>query len=391
MGQKIRVLIGTIPLQLIFGLIYVWGAISPFVQSESDWTTLQINLVFALTPLATIPSVLIGGRLADLYPPKKVLIGAMSLFTLGVAVTFVFFSPITFILGYSVIALGFGAGLSTPGSLAAVTRIFSRIPGTMAGLLMAIYGMSAMVVAPFFIFLTHYLNWIDSLQMICLLLAILGWIGVFILPDLPAQNATVNSNHTSFTAALKHQHLMINVTALVVSAPIGSLIFAEIGNFTSKLTDSPFLISLSVILMSIGNGLGRFFGGFIADRKGVVFTRNIVLVITIVSGFVFVLFSHLLTGLMFLALLLGFGFGGLAGILSPLAKHVIPESPNLGFGFLFGGFAFGSFVGPVLSSHFEITFLLPVFTIMIIVMIVLTKKKEHILTHTNHSGGNKYG
>ncbi|WP_223070368.1 hypothetical protein [Paenibacillus caui] len=218
-------------------------------------------------------------------------------------------------------------------------------------MLIAIYGLSAVVVAPLFNHLAADLNWIDSLRIVVASLTLIGWIGVFILPKYATPERTAKASVKFFTV-LKNRELLVSAAILVLTAPLCSMIFAEIGNLIGHLSASPAWISLSVVLMSIGNSTGRFFGGALADRSGGLAARNLVLGLNVLSGIGILMLSGSLIGLVLLAFMFGLGFGGLAGILSPLAKKVVPQAPHTAFGFLFGGFAFGSFIGPLLGSWF---------------------------------------
>jgi len=70
-GQAARILLGALPLQFAFGVVYSWGALAPFVERDQHWPALLISAVFSATPVGYGTGIVVGGRLADRLPPRR--------------------------------------------------------------------------------------------------------------------------------------------------------------------------------------------------------------------------------------------------------------------------------------------------------------------------------
>lgn len=95
--------------------------------------------------------------------PKTLLAIALTCFTIGSAGGLLYNTPLAFMLGYSVLALGIGAGLSTAACITMVSRFYPERRGALGGALLALYGMSSVVSAPIFQWLDIHWGWRMSL------------------------------------------------------------------------------------------------------------------------------------------------------------------------------------------------------------------------------------
>lgn len=342
------------PFQFIFGLIYSWGAIAPAIHLQSGWSHATLNLAFSLTPLALLPSVVFAGRQLARISPKTLLAAALVLFTAGGVIAIAWDSPLPFMLGYSIIALGVGAGLSTAACIALVARLYPARRGSLGGGLLALYGMSSTVSAPVFDSLNAQLGWRPALAVLLLGYAALGWLAWFRLPATsPAATGKESAARITLWHMFRHARLRWALIGVLAAAPLGSASFAAIGQLSRDLGFSASFAVAAVSLMALGNGLGRLGFGILADALGARFSRNAVLAINAVAGLLLLTAWHGAGPQLFAVypLLIGLSFGGMAGKLPALASHVVEQGhADSAFGLLFGTFALASFLGPLVGA-----------------------------------------
>ncbi|MDD4887071.1 MAG: MFS transporter [Thiomonas sp.] len=339
------------PFQFIFGLIYSWGTISPALHIQSGWPQATLDLAFSLTPLGLLPAVILAGRALHRLAPKTLLALALACFTVGGGIGLLTASPVAFMLGYSLLALGVGAGLSTAACIALVSRLYPQRRGSLGGALLALYGMSSVVSAPLFDEINRHMGWRPSLAALLGVYAAIGWLAWAILPEAPAAPGR-QTDHLPLMILLRQRPLQWALVIVLMAAPLGSASFATIGHHTKALGISSALGVLAVSLMALGNGVGRLGFGLLADWISPRFSRTATLGLNALAALLLLGVLHGFGVWAFAAypLLIGLAFGGMAGKLPALAAQVAEHHGEAAFGLLFGAFAFASFLGPLLSA-----------------------------------------
>lgn len=363
------------PFQFIFGLIYSWGAISPAIHAQSGWSRATLDLAFSLTPLALLPAVVLAGHGLRRMSPKTMLAVALGCLTVGGATGLASGAPLPFMLGYSILGLGVGAGLSTAACITIVSRLYPERRGALGGALLALYGMSSVVSAPLFESLDSRFGWRIALSVLLGLYAVLGWLAWARLPNLPVQKGHAET-HVSLWTMLGHRPLRWALALVLLAAPLGSASFATVGHLTRELGFGPSFGLAAVAAMAVSNGLGRLGFGALSDLRSARFARNAVLAVNALAATILLAMLHGLDGRAFAAypLLIGLAFGGMAGKLPSLAAHVVEDGHvETAFGLLFGAFALASFLGPLASAAFGMREALEGFAICAIVAWLLAR------------------
>jgi len=357
------------PFQFIFGLIYSWGAIAPAIHRQSGWPLATLDLAFSLTPLALLPAVVLAGHGLRRMSPRTMLAVALGCFTVGGAIGLASGDSLPFMLGYSIVALGIGAGLSTAACIAVVSRLYPQRRGVLGGALLALYGISSVVSAPLFESLDGHFGWRAALALLLSVYAVLGWLAWTGLPDLPVQEVH-RAARVGLRTMLGPRSMRWALALVLIAAPLGSASFATVGHLTQKLGFGSEFTLVAVAAMAIGNGLGRLGFGAVADAKGGRFSRNAVLALNALAALILLAALHGLDERTFVLypLLMGLAFGGMAGKLPALAAHIVQDGhAETAFGMLFGAFALASFLGPLASAVFGMRTALQGFAICAIV------------------------
>src|SRR5207237_4216735 len=127
---------------------------------------LLVGAVFSGTPLGYGVGMLVGGRLADLLPPRRLCWAAIALFALGLAVAFLLPGGLTFVVFYAMLGLGIGGGLAMAGSLAAGAHVYPRRVGAVGGALTAAYAAGGLVQLPIATQLAPAIGWLAALRIL---------------------------------------------------------------------------------------------------------------------------------------------------------------------------------------------------------------------------------
>lgn len=341
------------PFQFIFGLIYSWSTIAPAIHSQAGWAHSTLSFAFSLTPLALFPSVILAGRLLGSTSPKRMLAYALILFTLGGGIGIGWDSSLPFLLGYSVLALGIGAGFSTASCVAIIGELYPARRGTLSGALLALYGLSSIVSAPIFDALDAHLGWRIALAVLLISYATIGWLAWFGLPNVQPTARKHASAHIPLAHLLRRRKLILGIGGVLLAAPLGALSFAVIGQFVHTYGLGRTFAVFVVAMMALGNGVGRLGFGLLADWRGAHFSRDVVLALNACAALLLLFALHVPkpTLLASYALIVGLSYGGLAGKLPALAAHIVEQGhADSVFGLLYGTFALASFLGPLLGS-----------------------------------------
>lgn len=339
------------PFQFIFGLVYSWGTIAPAIHAQSAWPQATLDLAFSLTPLGLLPAVILAGHALQRLAPKTLLALALACFTLGGGIGLLVARPVPFMLGYSLLALGVGAGLSTAACIAMVSRFYPQRRGSLGGALLALYGLSSMISAPLFGEINRHLGWRPSLAALLAVYAVVGWTAWAFLPEGSASQIR-RVDAQPLHVLLRKRPLRRALVIVLLATPLGSASFATIGHLTEALDIRSAAGMLAVPIMALGNGLGRLGFGLLADWFSPRFSRTAALGLNASTALLLLAVLHGLGVWAFAAypLLIGLAFGGIAGKLPAMAAHVAQRHAEAAFGLLFGAFALSSFFGPLLSA-----------------------------------------
>ncbi len=337
----------------MFGLIYSWGTIAPAIHVQSGWSQSILDLTFSLTPLALLPSVVTAGHGLRRITPKTMLAAALGCFTLGGLAGLAIATPLAFLLGYGVLALGCGAGLSTAACIAIVSRHHPHRRGMLSGALLALYGASSAVSAPLFHWFDGPFHWRGALAILMALYGAAGWICLTALPAIAAPDRHA-ARPAGLWRLLRHPPLRAALGLILLAAPLGSAAFAVIGHLAHDLGYAPPYAVAAVAVMAMGNGVGRLGFGTLADLRSPLFARDAALMVNALAAAILLAGLTGLDGGMTLLFppLMGLAFGGMAGKLAALANRLVAGSADQAFGLLFGTFALASFLGPLADATF---------------------------------------
>jgi MFS transporter, OFA family, oxalate/formate antiporter len=345
----VRVVIPALILQFAFGMVYVWGAVAPYVRLQNHWSPLLISAVFSAGPFGYGTGILIGGRLADHYPPRRLCWAGVALMVIGFTVAFLIPNGITLVIFYSAIALGLGGSVTLAGGLAAGTYTLPTRVGFIGGALTGSYGLAAIIQVPIVSYLASTIGWLNALRIVGTSMTALAVCMVALMPPIPRPQRTQEGAGSIPLLKLVARELIWTGFLLeAVASPLGSYAFVAIASYVRGLPLALWVATTAVIAVATGNAIGRIFSGTASDRFGVTPVFLVILTTNVLAA-ILLQFPVNAATVLFAALAAGISFGGPAGLLSRLASVSAPDAPNSTFGLLFVGYACGVFYGPFLG------------------------------------------
>lgn len=397
-GRLTRVLVGALPLQFAFGLVYSWGAIAPFVEKDLHWSPLLLSAVFSATPIGYGTGIIVGGRLADRLPPRRLCWAGLACLSIGLGIALSFPTEATFILGYAMLGLGFGGGLGLAGSIAASRQAMPDRAGMAGGLVTGAYAIAAPIQVPVMSLLAAAFGWLPTLRGMAaaMLLIAAGTLSAMPAIPRPRQPAEDGRTHPSPWHLLVRPRVYTAILLEMAGTPLGAYAFVHAASYSHSLQLTALVATGAITAVAIGNALGRVGGGSLSDRHGVDRVMLVVLVIDLVAAAI--LFLHPGgTAVVAGSVLAGLGFGAPAGVISRLAQDAAPDAPNTAFGLIFAGFAAGAGPGSLLGAAIGGTAAWPVLGAIALVglVVVAFRLRLHrqitVLAENNENAGQHDG
>ncbi len=352
----VRVIIPALILQFAFGMVYVWGAVAPYVRLQDHWSPLLISAVFSAGPFGYGTGILIGGRLADHYPPRRLCWAGVALMAIGFTIAFLIPNGFTMAVFYSAVALGLGGSVAIAGALAAGTYTLPTRVGFIGGALTGSYGLAAIVQVPIVSYLASTIGWLNALRIVGTSMAALAVCMVVLMPPIPRPQRTQGgADRIPLLKLVVRELIWTGFLLEAVASPLGSYAFVAIASYVrgtgsggQVMPLALWVATVAVIAVATGNAIGRIVSGTASDRFGVT-PVFLVILFTNVLAAILLQFPVNAATVLFAALAAGISFGGPAGLLSRLASTSAPDAPNSTFGLLFVGYASGVFFGPLLG------------------------------------------
>jgi MFS transporter, OFA family, oxalate/formate antiporter len=386
-------------MQLALGAVYAWSVFLPKVMTLYHVSKVSANATFSITLVALGITAGFGGYLNSRFGPRTIATVAGILYGLGVFLaSFVSPNIILLYLTYGVIG-GIGLGLGYIVALAMLIKWFPDRRGFITGLAVAGFGGGAAITGPI---ASNLLLPSLKLNSTFLVLGIVYLIVVVVAaqffrkaPDgyAPAgwtpstQQQTIRSvREYTLREALSTPRwyvlwliLALNVTAgaalISVAAPLAS-------NFTGVALTTA---SALVVTISIFNGVGRLFWGWVSDFIGRPFTFLSLFVIQIVAFALMPLIGQGQFALLFIpASIIGLCYGGGFGTMPAFAADFFgPKNAGTIYGVMLTAWSAGAIVGPILIASVDfrtalyiIAVIMAVSTILPLVARVLVRRQS---------------
>lgn len=317
----------------------------PYLRAEG-WPAVLTGAVFSATPLGYGLGTLVGGRLADRRPPRRLCWAGLALLAAGLGVAFAVPAGLTFVVCYAFLGLGVGGGLALTGTVAALVQVFPERTGAVGGGASAVYATAAVFQAPLIAGLAPALGWLGALRAVGAGMVLLAAALLAFMPALPARG---RPGAGGVRGLLARPAVWSGCVLAMCGAVLGSFATVDLAAEVIARSLGAALATGALVAFATANALGRLLAGVAADRIGAAGVVALVLLLDLGAGALLFGGVVLATALI-AALAAGGALGGSAGVLARVGADAAPEAPNGAFGLLFTGFTVGAFGGPILGG-----------------------------------------
>ncbi len=352
---SLRVLAASTGINLVCGILYIWGVISKALVEQLNWTSKQASLPYTVATISFVIAMVIFGNIQDKKGPR--MIGTLGgiLMGSGLIISGLTLSPVMLVLSMGIIS-GCGIGILNVSTTPPAVKWFSpKKKGMITGIVVGGVSVSSMLYSP----LANYL--IEN-QSISKTFIIIGFIALFIsvflaqfLKNPPEEyeiksqkSFSVNQGFT-WREMLKTKQFYMVWIMLGLSSSAGLMIIGHISNIAKVQAkwEGGFIL---VILLAIFNTLGRFLGGSISDRIGRSSLMRIIFLMQGVNMFLFSQFNNVILLAIGVAIA-GLCYGAIFSVF-PATISDLYGMKNFGmnFGLMFTAWGFGGVIGPMTGA-----------------------------------------
>lgn len=273
MKRYVYVVFGTLVL-LCIGIIYAWSIIAaPIAGDFPDWSSTQLSLTFTISMFSFCIGGFLRGILAEKVPLKWVLWLAAALYGAGLFMSAQIEQSIVLLyIGFGLMA-GFAAGLAYNAIMSAVTAWFYERSGLISGVLLMGFGFGGFFTGKLYQELLLVMQWREIFALLAMIIAVLLLLaGCFIhLPQkddaLSAKNDEVTNEKTG-VEMIQTRAFQFYFIWLVLLISAGYMIMGHARGILLEASPEVDAGAIATIvgLISIFNGCGRVFFGFLYDQ-----------------------------------------------------------------------------------------------------------------------------
>jgi len=352
------VVMAGLAINLILGLLYVWGVIGKVLAGSLKWTKFEATLPMSVATVCFAGMMVFAGRCQDKFGPRLVATAGGIMLGIGLIASGLAHSPIAMALTFGVgagLGIGLGYSATTP---PAVKWFPASRKGLITGIVVSGVGLAAVYMGP----LTQYMLKTTSISTTLFSLGVGAMILVPLLAQLlrnPPTQPAAQTGSTSTVVSVRHESPWQEMLQtgqfyqiwlmMVLTASAGLMIIAQVP-VIAKEQGQYEKGALLVAMLAIFNTVGRLLGGFVSDKIGR--PRTMVLAFLLQAANMLA-FSHYNSPAL---LIFGSSFTGLCYgtifTLMPAATADFYGIRNLGvnYGLVFTGFGIAGVVGPLLGA-----------------------------------------
>ena len=363
-----RVTMAGVGINLALGVVYAWSVIGGAIPESWGWSRFQTALPYSFAVLFFALTMVPAGRLQDRFGPRWVALAGGVAVGLGMIIASCTSSVIGFIIGFGVLS-GMGIGLAYASATPAAVKWFpSRMTGTIAGIVVAGFGLASLYIAPLAKVMiesfskpipgSEALDTGPGVQMTMLILGAAFLVAVGLLSQMlrvpPAGWTPVDRKAGTKAAAapiadrtwrqmMSTPQFWMLWTMYALAAGAGLMIIGNLKGIADLQTGTKAGF-IFVALLAVGNAGGRVAAGILTDRLGSRLTMTIVFMLQ--AGLLFSLGSvSSFTAFLVVAMLIGANYGANLAIFPTVTKGWFGVK-NLGvnYGLVFTAWGFGGLV-----------------------------------------------
>lgn len=380
-----QVLIAATSINLVIGVLYIWGVISRALVEEWSWSHKEASLPYTIATLSFVLCMVLFGRVQDVYGPRitATLGGAMT--GGGLLLAGLFPSPLLMPIFMGLMAGG-GIGILNVCTTPPAVKWFPpEKKGMVTGIVVAGVSVSSLWLAPVANFLIgeYGVRWVFLvIGGIALTVTVLAAQVLNNPPTVVQKHADDVSSKLSeglpFQKVLKHRHFWFVWVMLALSSSAGLMVIGHIGNIASSQGNIQNAYLL-VMLLAFFNSIGRFAGGSLSDRFGRPRVMQAIFILQCLNMFAFRFYQSPLPMALGVAVA-GLCYGATFSIFpATIADLFGLKDFGTNFGLMFTGWGLGGVIGPMTAAivadifgHYDIAFYLSALLLMLALLLTFT-------------------
>lgn len=351
-----RVALAGLGINLALGVLYTWSMFKGAIEKDFGWKGDQLNDPYALCCLIFAFAMILAGRLQDKIGPRITATIGGVLVAAGMLLISTTNNYTLWVIGFGVLVgtgIGFGYACATPAAL----KWFPKAKtGTVAGIVVAGFGLAPVYLAPLSETLLKDFGILKSMLILGALFAVIV-IGLSqFLKNPPAgyvaETSALTSNTWTPMADLSPGQILSKGSFWLlwllyfVGAGAGLMVIGSISGMAKKSMGASAFIAVAVL--AIGNALGRVIAGSLSDKIG----RRATLLLVFLFQAVLMFLAIPVTGgttppgvLVLIAALIGANYGANLSLFPSITKDLWGlKNFGMNYGLVFTAWGMGGFV-----------------------------------------------
>jgi OFA family oxalate/formate antiporter-like MFS transporter len=369
--KRWKVLIASCFINLCVGSIYAWSVFaSPMAKYLSGITGLTLTagslaIAFVVTNSIAPITMISGGRINDMFGPKKVIFVGGLLFGGGMILSG-FSSGLGFLVFSYGIVTGLGTGLVYGCTINNSIKFFPDKRGLIGGITTAAYGLSSVIIPPIANVLINKTGVTSAFKIIGISFLIIVCVSSFFIEKCPANfipegwtpadsnGNKLNKNEKDWRGMLVSPKFYVMLAMLTCGAFYGLMCTSQASPVAQKMIGmSTAAATAAVSILALFNTSGRIIAGYISDKIGRINTLTGAFVLSII-GLTFLNFSgqgDVMTFYIGISIV-GLCFGSFMGVFPGFtADQFGAKNNSVNYGIMFIGFALGGYFGPTVMRN----------------------------------------
>ncbi|MBU3099759.1 MULTISPECIES: L-lactate MFS transporter [Clostridium] len=364
------ILIASCFINLCVGSIYAWSVFAaPMAKHLSSITGIALTagslaIAFVITNSIAPITMISGGRINDMFGPKKVIFVGGLLFGGGMILAGFSNGVGSLVFAYGIVT-GLGTGLVYGCTINNSIKFFPDKRGLIGGITTAAYGLSSVIVPPIANVLIINTGVTSAFKIIGIAFIVIVCSASFFIEKCPVNfvpegwtppvsNGKLNRNEKDFRGMLTSPKFYVMLAMLTCGAFYGLMCTSQASPVAQKMIGmSTVAATVVVSTLALFNTAGRIIAGYISDKIGRINTLTGAFVLSIV-GLICLYFSgqgDVVTFDIGISIV-GLCFGAFMGVFPGFTADQFGSKNNgVNYGIMFIGFALGGYFGPTVMTN----------------------------------------
>jgi OFA family oxalate/formate antiporter-like MFS transporter len=364
------ILIASCFINLCVGSIYAWSVFaSPMAKYLSSTTGLALTagslaIAFVITNSIAPITMISGGRINDMFGPKKVIFVGGLLFGGGMILAGYAHSLGFLVFAYGIVT-GLGTGLVYGCTINNSIKFFPDKRGLIGGITTAAYGLSSVIIPPIANILIINTGVTSAFKIIGIAFLIIVCSASFFIEKCPVNfvpegwtppvsNGKLSRNEKDWRGMIASPKFYVMLAMLTCGAFYGLMCTSQASPVAQKMIGmSTVAATAAVSILALFNTSGRIIAGYISDKIGRINTLTGAFILSII-GLAFLYFSgqgDVMTFYIGISIV-GLCFGSFMGVFPGFTADQFGSKNNsVNYGIMFIGFALGGYFGPTVMRN----------------------------------------